>query len=197
MLLCSKLNHQFADVSGSLCVLFGNTYSQCYCPRIAGMQTQFDAVWLLSGYVLNVIVIWLLIECDCYMILDCKTYCLWYTTVPCPCDILHHWRQSLRWRHMSVIATQTESQSHSCDVTIVMKPLQSVSNVEGVSMLCRHHMIHTVTVPYRYWYLIHRILPAVYFRMVEISTHWGRVTHICVGNRSITGTDHGLSPGRR
>ena len=28
-------------------------------------------------------------------------------------------------------------------------------------------------------------------------THWGRVTHICVGNFSIIGSDNGLSPGRR
>ena len=28
-------------------------------------------------------------------------------------------------------------------------------------------------------------------------THWGRVTHICVGKWSIIGSDNGLSPGRR
>ena len=28
-------------------------------------------------------------------------------------------------------------------------------------------------------------------------THWGRVTHICVGNITITGSDNGLSPHRR
>ena len=28
-------------------------------------------------------------------------------------------------------------------------------------------------------------------------THWGRVTHICVGNLIINGSDNGLSPGRR
>ena len=27
-------------------------------------------------------------------------------------------------------------------------------------------------------------------------THWGRVTHICVGKLSIVGSDNGLSPGR-
>ena len=30
-----------------------------------------------------------------------------------------------------------------------------------------------------------------------ILTHWGRVTHICVSNLTITGPDNGLSPGRR
>ena len=28
-------------------------------------------------------------------------------------------------------------------------------------------------------------------------THWGRMTHICVGNLTIIGSDNGLSPGRR
>ena len=28
-------------------------------------------------------------------------------------------------------------------------------------------------------------------------THWGRVTHICVGNLAIIGSNNGLSPGRR
>ena len=28
-------------------------------------------------------------------------------------------------------------------------------------------------------------------------THWGRVTHICVGNLAIIGSDNGLSPERR
>ena len=27
-------------------------------------------------------------------------------------------------------------------------------------------------------------------------THWGQVTHICVGKRTIIGSDNGLSPGR-
>ena len=28
-------------------------------------------------------------------------------------------------------------------------------------------------------------------------THWGWVTHICIGKLSIIGLDNGLSPGRR
>ena len=30
-----------------------------------------------------------------------------------------------------------------------------------------------------------------------LSTHWGRVTHICVGKLTIIGSDNGLSPERR
>ena len=32
---------------------------------------------------------------------------------------------------------------------------------------------------------------------LEQLTHWGPVTHICVGNLTIIGLDNGLSPGRR
>ena len=32
---------------------------------------------------------------------------------------------------------------------------------------------------------------------MDILTHWGRVTHICVSKFSILGSDNGLSPGRR
>ena len=31
----------------------------------------------------------------------------------------------------------------------------------------------------------------------QLLTHWGRVTHICVGNLAIIGSDNGLSPDRR
>ena len=33
--------------------------------------------------------------------------------------------------------------------------------------------------------------------MVPVLTHWGRVTHICVGNFTIIVSDNGLSPNRR
>ena len=32
---------------------------------------------------------------------------------------------------------------------------------------------------------------------IRVLIHWGRVTHICVGNLTIIGPDNGLSPGRR
>ena len=44
------------------------------------------------------------------------------------------------------------------------------------------------------------LAPSVYI-IVENATHiltlWGRVTHICIGNLTIIGSDNGLSPGRR
>ena len=32
---------------------------------------------------------------------------------------------------------------------------------------------------------------------LKVLTHWGRMTHICIGNLTIIGSDHGLAPGRR
>ena len=32
---------------------------------------------------------------------------------------------------------------------------------------------------------------------LNLLTNWGRVTHICVGNLTIIGSNNGLSPGRR
>ena len=32
---------------------------------------------------------------------------------------------------------------------------------------------------------------------VTFLTHWGRVTHICASKQTNTGSDNGLSPGRR
>ena len=37
----------------------------------------------------------------------------------------------------------------------------------------------------------------MYCRPPDILTHWGRVTHICVGTNTNIGSDNGLSPGRR
>ena len=57
----------------------------------------------------------------------------------------------------------------------------------------------------QHWHLVHisafqhKILVSwglhVYF--VVVVTHWGRVTHICVSELPIIGSDNGLSPGRR
>ena len=43
----------------------------------------------------------------------------------------------------------------------------------------------------RYFLGVHRLAPSAGL------THRGRVTHICVGNLTIIGSDNGLSPGRR
>ena len=35
------------------------------------------------------------------------------------------------------------------------------------------------------------------YHQSNVLTHWGRVTHICVGTNINIGSDNGLSPGRR
>ena len=34
------------------------------------------------------------------------------------------------------------------------------------------------------------------YLLLEELTHWGRMTHMCVGKLTIIGSDNGLSPGR-
>ena len=50
-------------------------------------------------------------------------------------------------------------------------------------------------------YLKFSVDQVIYCHMASLNhnalTHWGRVTHICVGNLTIIGPDNGLSPGRR
>ena len=53
-------------------------------------------------------------------------------------------------------------------------PVQKTSYAENASIWWRHHGT-----------------------CLLLSTHWGRVTHICVGNLTIISSDNGLSPGRR
>ena len=47
----------------------------------------------------------------------------------------------------------------------------------------------------------HNLTDRLVLRKVSIErttlTHWGRVTHICVDNLTVIGSDNGLSPGRR
>ena len=52
-----------------------------------------------------------------------------------------------------------------------------------------------VTIPVRITYYIKSV---IYEFMLSLAlTHWGRVTHICIGNLTIIGSDNGLAPGRR
>ena len=89
-----------------------------------------------------------------------------------------------------------------------------VSNAERDFMSWRHHIIMdtpgnfltknicingsvmwifkltTETMPYNIYVLLK-------LNWLVVLTHWGRVTHICVGKLTIIGSDNGLSPGRR
>ena len=45
-------------------------------------------------------------------------------------------------------------------------------------------------------YIVRFITPFCSYNLGKL-THWGRVTHICVGKVTIIGSDNGLSPGQR
>ena len=62
-------------------------------------------------------------------------------------------------------------------------------------LILKHHM-HLKKMDYIHilWEVINSLLPGY---VVVILTHWGRVTHICVGDLTIIGSHNGLSPSRR
>ena len=74
--------------------------------------------------------------------------------------------------------------------------------LSGVWMRCGWH---AVVSDFLFWKLfiaclvritLHTLSPPLWIRRCVL-THWGRVTHQCVGNLTIIGSDNGLSPGRR
>ena len=65
-------------------------------------------------------------------------------------------------------------------------PVYWKKNMETLGMLCWINIW-----PY------HFFIESLYGVVCICLTHWGRVTHICVGKLTIIGSDNGLSPGRR
>ena len=62
--------------------------------------------------------------------------------------------------------------------------LQSIHKTGGTLPAWVKHMVHSVQC-------------TLSARNNAWLTHWGRVTHICIGNLTTIGSDNGLSPGRR
>ena len=61
------------------------------------------------------------------------------------------------------------------------------------AFVCRLWSCH----PNKFWIVWWwKTLIYLYVRQRSL-THWGRVTHVCVGKLTIIGSDNGLSPGRR
>ena len=79
---------------------------------------------------------------------------------------------------------------------------RTASNIFPVNsnVQVHHNFIHFIDDMYIY---IYRPLPKclVIFSLSHVFQvdliHWGRVTHICIGNLTIIGSDNDLSPGRR
>ena len=63
------------------------------------------------------------------------------------------------------------------------------------------HIIINIHIYRKKWHGIEtetpRCTPLIFVTPFTNLTHGGRVTHICVGNLTIIGSDNGLSPGRR
>ena len=62
---------------------------------------------------------------------------------------------------------------------------------------CDHNENHPWYYHYYHIFLHILVLIKSVFTWIWWLTHWGRVTHVCVSDLSITGSDNGLSPGRR
>ena len=84
-----------------------------------------------------------------------------------------------------------------------------ISNFQITEIIFQHHQIIswykkmlTIDQEINSWY---QAILGYHFSFFDIRkyfptvglTHWGRVTHVCVGNLTIIGSDNGLSPGRR
>ena len=58
-----------------------------------------------------------------------------------------------------------------------------------------HNKAGTKWLPF---HICHHIFKLIFlYEILIFLTHWGRMTHICVSKLTITGSDSGLSPGRR
>ena len=81
------------------------------------------------------------------------------------------------------------------------------TSFHGVSRVCVGIRIwynsiftHNNATKFSTWHNSCAVMPCGKFcgyHIVTFLTHWGRVTHICVGKLTIIGSDNGLSPGRR
>ena len=65
------------------------------------------------------------------------------------------------------------------------------------NMECTWHLFWDCIVSLIHWYLIFRYMQYALINCIKQLTHWGRVTHLCVGYLIIIGSDNSLSPGRR
>ena len=91
--------------------------------------------------------------------------------------------------------------------------LTSVATLFVKMRRSRYHIIHIMEIPI-HWINVFILLKQTLFARRDFGekitadrsqvifwhnthlNHWGRVTHICVGNLAIIGPDNGLSPGR-
>ena len=75
------------------------------------------------------------------------------------------------------------------------------SFISSIDILRFSSEIAHICMPQDLWWPVNTIDPVLWQHTASQGhigpTHWGRVTHICVGKLTIIGSDNGLSPGRR
>ena len=75
------------------------------------------------------------------------------------------------------------------------------SFISSIDILRFSSEIAHMCMPQDLWWPVNTIDPVLWQHTASLGhigpTHWGRVTHICVGKLTIIGSDNGLSPGRR
>ena len=86
-----------------------------------------------------------------------------------------------------------------CSVDKRVVQIKKYSGLKFANMLGAGAVLQTRPFSYavRSFNLIHVMLNIASWPPKSILTYWGRVTHICVGNQIIIGSDNGLSSGRR
>ena len=129
------------------------------------------------------------------------------------------------WRYIYSIGYTLDSLNADSDIWMLLIALPINGLGKPASILHKHwptECIHMTWLPQKLlalWYLLLKILVTksatmwFYCNMVSFLqnsqnrylllilirklTHWGRMTHICIGNLTIIGSDNGLSPGWR
>ena len=71
-----------------------------------------------------------------------------------------------------------------------------IINFPATIVVCEYHKIKVIFYFQKYHFYAIWLFFFLPLRWSYL-THWGRVTHICVGNLTIIGSDNGLSPFRR
>ena len=88
---------------------------------------------------------------------------------------------------------------HASDIKAMTHGMKLIDDciVITVSWYVCQLRIHSCGPIYQYMYRKELCQTRLWHIRAGALTHWGWVTHICVGNLTIIGSDNGLSPGRR
>ena len=106
-------------------------------------------------------------------------------------------------RYQSSISTNSLRSSDAVDwASCMMVHYWCITNIPAVAKPARVSitpltLIRWITKGLHDIFLSCSLYRSYHYRCSRWLTHWGRVTHICVSNLTIIGSDNGLSPDRR